>query len=74
MKKTGHAVVVSEDTLTGGVAAEIASAIVEDAFDYLDAPVKRVCSLDTPVPFSPVLERAFLPDAVKIVNAVKESI
>jgi len=72
VRKTGHAVVVSEDTLTAGVAAEIACAIMEDAFDYLDAPVKRVCSLDTPVPFSPALERAFLPDAVKIVNAVKE--
>ncbi|MHC4598446.1 MAG: alpha-ketoacid dehydrogenase subunit beta [Planctomycetota bacterium] len=74
VKKTGHAVVVSEDTLTGGVAAEITAVIMEDAFDYLDAPVKRVCSLDTPVPFSPVLERAFLPDAVKIVNAVKEAL
>ncbi|MHC5039415.1 MAG: alpha-ketoacid dehydrogenase subunit beta [Planctomycetota bacterium] len=72
VRKTGHAVVVSEDTLTAGVAAEITCAIMEEAFDYLDAPVKRVCAKDTPVPFSPVLEHAFLPDAVKIVNAVKE--
>ncbi len=74
VRKTGHAVVVSEDTLTGGVAAEITSVLMEEAFDYIDAPVKRVCSKDTPVPFSPVLERAFLPDAVKIVSAVKEVI
>jgi pyruvate dehydrogenase E1 component beta subunit len=72
VRKTGHAVIVSEDTLTGGVAAELASVIMEEAFDYLDAPVKRVCALDTPVPFSPVLEHAFLPDAVKIVQAVKD--
>ncbi|WXG47500.1 MAG: alpha-ketoacid dehydrogenase subunit beta [Candidatus Atabeyarchaeum deiterrae] len=72
VKKTGHAVVVSEDCRTAGVSGEIASIIMEEAFDYLDAPIMRVTAPDTPVPFSPVLESCFIPDEKKIVKAVKE--
>ncbi len=59
--KTGRALVLHEDTLTGGIGAEIAAWISEHCFQLLDAPVKRVGSLDTPVPFAIPLEQAFLP-------------
>ncbi len=61
VKKTGRAIVITEDTLTGSIASEIAAYIGEKCFQYLDAPVARVGSLDTPVPFSPALEENFLP-------------
>ncbi|MBO9699733.1 MAG: dehydrogenase E1 component subunit alpha/beta [Sporocytophaga sp.] len=61
VKKTGRAIVITEDTLTGSIASEIAAYIGEKCFQYLDAPVVRVGSLDTPVPFSPALEENFLP-------------
>lgn len=63
VKKTGRVMVLHEDTLTGGIGAEIAAWISEHAFTHLDAPVKRIGSLDTPVPFSIPLEQAFLPPA-----------
>jgi pyruvate/2-oxoglutarate/acetoin dehydrogenase E1 component len=53
----------------GGFGAEIAATIGEEAFDYLDAPIKRVAAAETPVPFSPPLEDAFLPNPQKIVEA-----
>lgn len=61
VKKTGRVLVLHEDTLTGGIGAEIAAWISEHAFQLLDAPVKRVGGLDTPVPFAISLEQAFLP-------------
>ena len=61
VRKTGKVLVVHEDTLTGGIGAEIAAWIGENCFAYLDAPVMREGSLDTAVPFSPILERDFLP-------------
>ncbi|WP_028981462.1 alpha-ketoacid dehydrogenase subunit alpha/beta [Sporocytophaga myxococcoides] len=61
VKKTGRAIIITEDTLTGSIASEIAAYIGEKCFQYLDAPVVRVGSLDTPVPFSPALEENFLP-------------
>jgi len=61
VKKTGKAIVLHEDTLTGGIGAEIAAHIAEHCFSFLDAPVKRVGSLDTPVPFNMELEQNFLP-------------
>jgi 2-oxoisovalerate dehydrogenase E1 component len=62
VKKTGKVLVLHEDTLTGGIGGEIAAYIGENGFEYLDAPVKRLASLDTPIPFAPELEHNFLPD------------
>jgi len=61
VKKCGKVLVLHEDTLFGGIGGEIAAYISEHAFEYLDAPVKRVASLDTAVPFNPDLEQDFLP-------------
>lgn len=63
VKKTGKVLVLHEDTLTGGIGGEIAAYISEHAFTYLDAPVMRCGSLDTPVPFSIELEKNFLANA-----------
>lgn len=61
VKKTGRVIVLHEDTLTGGIGGEIASLITENCFEYLDAPVMREGSLDTPVPMNADLEINFLP-------------
>jgi 2-oxoisovalerate dehydrogenase E1 component len=61
VSKTGKAIVLHEDTFTGGIGAEIAARITEKCFQNLDAPVMREASIDTPVPFNPKLEEAFLP-------------
>lgn len=74
VKKTGRIAIVTEDCKTGGVSAEIAAIIAEEAIDYLDAPVKRVAEPDTPIPFSPPLERFVIPDEKRIIGAVKEVI
>jgi pyruvate/2-oxoglutarate/acetoin dehydrogenase E1 component len=66
VRKCSKAIVLHEDTLTGGVGGEIAARITEKAFEYLDGPVLRVTAPDTPVPFSPPLEEAFLPDRDKL--------
>ena len=73
VKKTSKAVLVQESSKTGGVMAEVSATIMEEAFDYLDAPVTRVCGLDVPaVPFAPPMEHYFLPNAEKISTAVKK--
>jgi 2-oxoisovalerate dehydrogenase E1 component beta subunit len=72
VKKTAKALVVHEATLTGGVGAEFAARISEKAFEYLDAPILRVASLDTPVPYSPPLEDFFMPNAHIIANAARK--
>jgi 2-oxoisovalerate dehydrogenase E1 component len=61
IKKTGKVLVLHEDTLTGGIGAEIAAWVSEHCFHDLDAPVMRVASLDTAIPFAPTLEKNFLP-------------
>ncbi|MCB0515514.1 MAG: dehydrogenase E1 component subunit alpha/beta [Chitinophagales bacterium] len=71
VRKTGKVLILHEDTLTGGIGAEIAALIGQHCFDALDAPVVRVASLDTPVPFASALERNFLPED-RFANAVKE--
>ncbi len=71
VRKTSRAIVLHEDTLTGGFGAEIAARIAEKAFDALDAPVVRIAAADTPVPFSPPLEDAFLPNAARVVEAAR---
>ncbi|HKT23005.1 MAG TPA: transketolase C-terminal domain-containing protein, partial [Terriglobales bacterium] len=70
VKKTNRAIILHEDTKTGGIAGEIAAVINELAFDDLDAPITRIASLDTPVPFSPPLEKFFLP---KVEDVVREA-
>ena len=60
-KKTGRVIILHEDTLIGGLASELSAFITENAFEYLDAPVLRCASLDTPVPFAGKLENEFLP-------------
>jgi pyruvate/2-oxoglutarate/acetoin dehydrogenase E1 component len=74
VKKTGRLVVVSEDCKTAGVTAEIAAVVAEEAIDYLDAPIKRVAEPDTPIPFSPPLEKHVIPNEKSIIKAVKEII
>ncbi len=61
VKKTGRAIILQEDTMFGGIASDISALITENCFEFLDAPVKRVASLDTPVPFAKQLEQGFLP-------------
>jgi 2-oxoisovalerate dehydrogenase E1 component beta subunit len=72
VEKTSKALVLHEDTLTGGFGAEIAASISEEAFEHLDAPVRRIAAPDTPVPFSPPLEKAFIPQVEDVVAGVKE--
>jgi len=74
LQKTGRLIIVHEDNLTGGWGAEIAALMVDKAFDYLDAPIKRVTAPDTPVPFAPIMENFYVPDKIKIIEAVKEVI
>ncbi|WP_198471397.1 alpha-ketoacid dehydrogenase subunit beta [Acetomicrobium sp. S15 = DSM 107314] len=71
IKKTHRAVIVHEAVKFAGPGAEIAAMIAEEAFDYLDAPIKRVAAPFTPVPFSPPLEKDFVPSKEKITSAVK---
>ena len=71
VRKTSRALVVHEANLTAGFGGEVAALIAQEAFEYLDAPVTRVASLDVPVPFSPPLEMAMLPSVDKIANAAR---
>ena len=61
VKKTGKVIILQEDTLFGGVASDLSAMIMEDCFEYLDAPIKRVASIDTPIPFEQQLEKQYLP-------------
>jgi pyruvate/2-oxoglutarate/acetoin dehydrogenase E1 component len=72
VKKTGRLVLVTEETKTGATTAEVAAIVQEEAFDWLDAPIKRVNAPDTPVPFSPPLENYFIPDNKRIAQAIRE--
>jgi pyruvate dehydrogenase E1 component beta subunit len=74
VRKTGRVLVVEEGPKTGGVGAELAASIMERFYDHLKAPVVRVASPDTPVPFSPVLENAYRPDLPRIIEAVRRLI
>ncbi len=70
--KTNRVIILHEAPLTGGAGAEFAARIAEKAFDYLDAPVKRVAALDVPTPYSPPLEAAYLPNKEKVIAAARE--
>lgn len=72
VKKTGRLVIIHEAVKRGGYGAEIQAIVSEKAFDYLDAPVKRVAAANTPVPFAPKLENFVIPDERDIIKEVKE--
>ena len=72
VKKTGKVVVVDEDYERCGFASEVAAIIADEAFDHLDAPIKRVTTPPVPIPYSPVLEKRVLPDETKILKAVRD--
>lgn len=71
VRRTNRALIVHEAVTFGGIGAEVAAQIQEEAFDYLDAPVLRLGAPFAPVPFSPVLERAYIPDASRIAGGVR---
>jgi len=70
VQKTGRVLVVTEETRTASCAAEIAAMIAEEAFDYLDAPVTRLCTMDMPLPFAPLAQKAVIPDTLAIHQAI----
>jgi pyruvate dehydrogenase E1 component beta subunit len=72
VEKTGKLLIASEETKRGSFASEIAAEVAEEGLFYLEQPIKRVCAPDAPVPFSSVLEQAYLPNAEKIADAVRE--
>jgi len=72
VRKTSKVLVLHEDTRTGGFGGEIAATIAEEAFEDLDAPVRRIAAPDTPVPFAPALEKAFIPQVDDVVRGLKE--
>jgi pyruvate/2-oxoglutarate/acetoin dehydrogenase E1 component len=71
VRKTNRVLIVHEDTRTGGAAGEITARINDRAFEWLDAPVKRVCAHDTPLPYAPTLEDFVLPQTDDIVRAAR---
>ena len=70
--KTSKVIVLHEDTHTSGFGAEIAATIAEEAFEQLDAPIKRITAPDSPVPFSPPLEKAFIPQVEDVAAGLRE--
>jgi 2-oxoisovalerate dehydrogenase E1 component beta subunit len=72
VRRTSKVLVLHEDTRTGGFGAEIAATIAEEAFEDLDAPVMRIAAPDTPVPFSPPLEKAYIPQVDDVVKGLRE--
>jgi pyruvate/2-oxoglutarate/acetoin dehydrogenase E1 component len=72
VKKTNRVIVLHEASRTGGIGGEIAATIAEEAFEWLDAPVLRVASLDTPVPYSPPLEDYYLPQTKDVLDAARK--
>ncbi len=71
-RKTSRVIVLTEEQTTGSVAGEVAARISQDAFEWLDGPVHRLCCPDTPVPYSPTLEEAYLPNVDKLVAKIRE--
>jgi 2-oxoisovalerate dehydrogenase E1 component beta subunit len=72
VRRTGKCLILHEDTRTGGLGAEIAATVSEKAFEWLDGPILRVTAPDTPVPYSPPLEEAFLPNVSTLLAAVRK--
>ncbi len=71
VSKTSRALLLYEARRTGGIGGELAAIIAEEAFEYLDAPIMRIASVDAPVPYAPPLEAAFLPSVEKVVAGAK---
>src|SRR5579864_2156532 len=72
VKHTNKILIVHEDTLTGGIGAELAAILAEDLFEYLDGPITRVAAPDAPFPYAPPLEAAYLPNVEKILAATRK--
>ncbi|MDO8432278.1 MAG: alpha-ketoacid dehydrogenase subunit beta [Candidatus Binatus sp.] len=72
VEKTNRVVIADEGHLRGGAAADIAAIVADKGFDFLDAPVRRVTSLDVPIPFSPPLEKAAIADEARIEAAIRD--
>jgi 2-oxoisovalerate dehydrogenase E1 component beta subunit len=72
VKRTNKVLIVHEDTLTGGIGAELSAMLAEELFEYLDGPITRVAAPDVPFPYAPPLEEAYLPNAEKILSAARE--
>lgn len=72
VKKTGRLLIVHEDNITGGVGAEVAAVAASEAFEYLDAPISRLCGPDVPtMPFAESLENAYMPNTEKVAQALR---
>jgi pyruvate dehydrogenase E1 component beta subunit len=74
VKKTSRCVVVEEDWYSYGVGAELVATIQEGAFDYLDAPIRRVAQAEVPLPYAKVMEQAALPKAQNLVSVIKSTL
>ncbi len=72
VKKTNRIVIMDEEPKTGSAASEISAIIAEEAFEYLDAPIKRVCAPDTPIPYSSILEKFWMPDEENLIEAINK--
>src|SRR5204862_8285820 len=72
VKKTGRAIIFAEDWRSYGIGAEVAATLQEEAFDYLDAPIKRVASLEVPLPYAKPLEIATLTGSKQLLEAINE--
>ncbi|MBA2494811.1 MAG: alpha-ketoacid dehydrogenase subunit beta, partial [Acidobacteria bacterium] len=72
VKKPNRVLVLHEASLTGGIGGEISAIIADEAFEWLDAPIIRVASIDAPVPFAPQMEDYYLPQVSEIVEACRK--
>jgi pyruvate/2-oxoglutarate/acetoin dehydrogenase E1 component len=72
VRKTNRLVIMTEECRTGSSASDIAAMVADEAFDYLDAPIKRVNSLDAPIPYGPTMEAFFMPDEDDLIKVVTE--
>ena len=72
VQKTNRVLIINEDNLTGSISGEISSYITENAFEYLDAPIIRLGSLDTPIPFAKELENNYLVTMEEIQKSIKK--
>ena len=72
VKRTNKVLIVHEDTLTGGIGAELSALLAAELFEYLDGPITRVAAPDVPFPYAPPLEAAYLPNSEKILSAARQ--